>query len=77
MSDESVPADKKRQKEQRAKEFADNLASTGLKLGEFAKEAGFTRNVIYNLSIGQAPSSVEQARRLEDAFQRLRKKPRA
>ena len=74
MSGESAQAEKKRQKEERASEFSANLAATGLKLGEFAKEAGFTRNVIYNLSIGQAPSSEEQLHRLQNAFERLRRR---
>lgn len=65
--------EKQVQKEERAKEFAKKLSETGLTLSEFAKEAGFTRNVIYNLSIGQAPSTEEQALRLEKAFETLRK----
>lgn len=56
---------------QRAQEFAAKLEATGLKKSDFAKEAGFTRNVIYNLSIGQAPSSPELAAKLDAAFERL------
>ena len=59
-------------KKQRAEVFACRLAATGLSLSEFAKEAGFTRNVIYNLSIGQKPRNEDQAERLETAFERLR-----
>ena len=73
MTDETPKNDRLRQKEQRAREFATKLAATGFRLGEFAKEAGFTRNVIYNLSIGQAPRNEEQERRLNQTFERLRK----
>jgi len=66
--------DKKLQeKQERAQAFQEKLAATGLRLLQFAKEAGFTRNVMYNLSIGQKPTSEEQAIRLEQAFERLRK----
>ncbi len=63
-----------KQKQERAKAFRESLAATGLSIGDFAKAAGFTRNVIYNLSIGQAPSNDENARRLSEAFARLRRK---
>ena len=59
---------------ERARDFAAKLAATGLQKGEFAKIAGFTRNVIYNLSIGQAPSSPEQAEKLSAAFERLKRR---
>lgn len=73
MTDDPDGIEKARLKKKRAEDFAARLAATGLTIGEFAKEAGFTRNVIYNLSIGQAPSSAEQAERLDRSFQRLRK----
>ena len=65
--------EKQRQKRERADRFAADLAATGMRILEFASAAGFTRNVIYNLSIGQAPSTPEQAQRLADAFRRFRK----
>jgi predicted transcriptional regulator len=55
---------------ERAAEFARRLKATGLTITEFQKRSGLTRNVIYNLSKGQKPSSGEQARMLEEAFQR-------
>jgi len=70
---EDEKAQKLHEREARAKDFAEKLASTGLKLSEFAAAAGFTRNVIYNLSIGQAPSNSEQSERLAEAFRRLRR----
>jgi len=73
MTDDPVRTEKARLKRERAQDFAAKLKSTGLTLGEFAKEVGFTRNVIYNLSIGQAPSTAEKAERLERTFQKLRK----
>ena len=74
MTNDSNKTEKQRQKDERTKHFATKLAATGLRLSEFAKEARFTRNVIYNLSIGQAPSTEEQANRLDAAFERLKKK---
>ncbi|MDH2910303.1 MAG: hypothetical protein HKL92_08470 [Candidatus Eremiobacteraeota bacterium] len=72
MSEDSEKSRKKHEKEKRATAFAVRLAATGLSLSEFAKEAGFTRNVIYNLSIGQKPSSDSHAQKLDAAFERLR-----
>jgi hypothetical protein len=57
----------------RATEFARRLAATGLSKTEFQRQSGLTRNVIYNLSKGQRPSSMEQGRLLEEAFNRLKK----
>jgi plasmid maintenance system antidote protein VapI len=65
---------KAQEKRRRADDFAAKLAATGMKKSDFANEAGFSRNVIYNLSIGQAPSSPEQARRLAEAFDRLKRR---
>lgn len=48
----------------RAVEFKRRLAATGLRPTEFAKRAGITRNVYYNLSIGQEPKP-EQRDRVE------------
>lgn len=58
----------------RAAEFARRLRLTGLRLTEFQKRSGLTRNVIYNLSKGQKPSSSEQAAHLERAFAELENK---
>jgi hypothetical protein len=68
-----APKQKNPERLERARDFAAKLAATGLQKSEFAKEAGFTRNVIYNLSIGQAPSSREQAEQLAAAFERLKR----
>ena len=73
MTDEPATHSKEEAKSRRAEEFASNLAATGLTKSEFAKMAGFTRNVIYNLSIGQAPSSPEQATKLAAAFEKLKR----
>ena len=54
----------------RAEEFTRKLKATGLTKAEFQVRSGLTKNVIYNLSIGQPPSSVEQAAMLETAFSR-------
>jgi plasmid maintenance system antidote protein VapI len=67
-------ADKRQEKLRRAKEFAAKLEATGLKKSDFAQQAGLTRNVIYNLSIGQAPSSPELAAKLAAAFERLKRR---
>jgi predicted transcriptional regulator len=61
------------EKEQRARAFRERLAATGLSITEFQHESGLTRNVVYNLSKGQKPSSAEQARRLEEAFAKLKR----
>lgn len=58
----------------RAQEFANKLAATGLSKAEFEKQSGLTRNVVYNLSKGQAPSSPEMAAKLAAAFEQLNKK---
>lgn len=68
-------SEKLRQKNERALDFQKKLSATGLTLPQFAKELGATRNVIYNLSIGQKPSSEDLARRLHEAFERLKKWP--
>ena len=52
----------------RAKEFERRLKATGLTKSQFQARSGLTRNVIYNLSKGQPPSSQEQAELLERAF---------
>jgi len=52
----------------RAEEFERRLKATGLSKSQFQARSGLTRNVIYNLSKGQAPSSAEQADALERAF---------
>jgi hypothetical protein len=57
----------------RAAEFARRLSATGLSITEFQRQSGLTRNVIYNLSKGQRPSSPEQETKIEDAFRRLAK----
>jgi predicted transcriptional regulator len=55
----------------RAAEFARRLKETGLSITEFQRRSGLTRNVVYNLSKGQAPSNSELADKLERAFQEL------
>jgi plasmid maintenance system antidote protein VapI len=60
-------------KEQRARAFREQLAATGLSITEFQRDSGLTRNVVYNLSKGQKPSSAEQAQKLEEAFGKLKK----
>jgi hypothetical protein len=60
------PASKERA--ERAEEFRRRLGATALTITEFQRRSGLTRNVIYNLSKGQAPSSQEQADMLERAF---------
>lgn len=57
--------------EARAAEFARRLAATGLSKTDFQQKSGLTRNVIYNLSKGQQPSSPDQAAALEKAFRDL------
>lgn len=52
----------------RAEEFERRLKATGLTKSQFQVRSGLTRNVIYNLSKGQPPSSAEQAQALERAF---------
>lgn len=60
----------KTEREMRAAEFARRLKATGLRTAEFQRLSGLTRNVIYHLSKGQAPSA-EQARLLKAAFDKL------
>lgn len=59
--------------EMRAAEFKRKLSATGLSITAFQRESGLSRNVIYNLSKGQKPTSDEQAARLDAAFLRLSK----
>jgi len=59
--------------EKLAAEFAAKLARTGLRPSEFARQAGFSRGAMYHLSRGQAPSSEAQAKKLAEAFERLKK----
>jgi len=73
MAETTTPKQRDPARLARARDFAAKLAATGLQKSEFAKQAGFTRNVIYNLSIGQAPSSREQADKLSTAFERLKR----
>jgi predicted transcriptional regulator len=51
----------------RAAEFKAKVKQTGLSPTEFAARAGLTRNVYYNLSIGQEPKP-DQKRRIEAMF---------
>lgn len=55
----------------RAEAFAQRLAATGLTKTQFQLRSGLTRNVIYNLSKGQKPSSPDQAAALDNAFKEL------
>lgn len=61
------------EREERARIFRERLAATGLSITQFQRQSGLTRNVVYNLSKGQRPSSPEQARLVEEAFRRLGK----
>jgi hypothetical protein len=54
----------------RATDFLRRLKATGMTITEFQRHSGLTRNVIYNLSKGQAPSSQSQADQLELAFRK-------
>lgn len=60
----------KEARDARAAGFRRRLRTTGLTITEFQRRSGLSRNVIYNLSKGQAPSSQTQAEQLEQAFQR-------
>jgi plasmid maintenance system antidote protein VapI len=55
----------------RAADFKRRLDEAGFGLGELQRRAGLTRNVIYNLSKGQSPTSPEMAAALERAFRHL------
>jgi predicted transcriptional regulator len=57
------PAEKAR----RAAEFKARLKATGLTPTDFQNRAGLTKNVYYNLSIGQEPKP-DQKRRVELIF---------
>jgi len=61
------------EREHRAKAFRERLVETGLTITDFQRQSGLTRNVVYNLSKGQKPSSEEQAQKVEEAFARLKK----
>jgi uncharacterized protein YnzC (UPF0291/DUF896 family) len=52
---------------ERAAEFSRRLKASGLTISEFQHRSGLSRNVVYNLSIGQRPKP-EQAKALEEAF---------
>lgn len=52
----------------RAQAFARRLAAAAMRLSDFQRRSGLTRNVTYNLSKGQKPSSPEQAEAMERAF---------
>jgi hypothetical protein len=52
---------------ERAAEFSRRLKASGLTLSEFQQRSGLSRNVVYNLSIGQKPKP-EQANAIEVAF---------
>ncbi len=55
----------------RAADFARRLKATGLPITEFQRRSGLSRNVIYNLSKGQAPSSRDQENALAKAFREM------
>jgi plasmid maintenance system antidote protein VapI len=57
----------------RAAEFSRRLKMTGLSITQFQRASGLSRNVIYNLSKGQRPSSDAQALQLEKAFAELKR----
>lgn len=60
--------DRLREREARAAEFNRRLKATGIGVADFQRRSGLSRNVVYNLSKGQKPSSQEQAKLLEEAF---------
>ncbi len=43
----------------RARRLRERIAAKGLTLAEFARRAGFTRNIMYGLAKGRAPKSAE------------------
>lgn len=53
----------------RAADFERRLRATGLTRAQFQAHSGLTRNVLYNLSKGQPPSSQEKSDKLDRAFQ--------
>ena len=53
----------------RAADFKRRLEEAGLTIGQLQRRAGLTRNVIYNLSKGQLPTSPEMAAALDRAFE--------
>lgn len=55
------------EKRKRAEDFKARLLATGLTPTQFADRAGLTKNVYYNLSIGQEPKP-DQKRRIEAVF---------
>ncbi len=63
-----MTSDKYLARQTRAADFARRLKETGLSITEFQRRSGLTRNVIYNLSKGQAPSNQAQAELLAKAF---------
>jgi hypothetical protein len=65
-------ADNQEAKSARRDEFRRRLLATGLTITKFQRLSGLTRNVVYNLSSGQAPSSEAQRQMLEHAFTSLR-----
>lgn len=54
--------------QRRAEEFERRLKAAELSKSQFQARSGLSRNVIYNLSKGQAPSSQEQADAIDRAF---------
>lgn len=52
---------------ERATAFSRRLKASGLTITEFQRRSGLSRNVVYNLSIGQEPKP-EQTKALESAF---------
>lgn len=59
------------ERSERALLFRQRLQATGLGITEFQRRSGLTRNVVYNLSKGQKPSSAEQSSMLDEAFKAL------
>jgi transcriptional regulator with XRE-family HTH domain len=62
-----MPDQAPNEKQRRAEEFKRRVKATGLSQSEFRERSGITRNVYYNLSIGQEPKP-DQRRRIEAVF---------
>ncbi len=56
----------------RARAFREIVAATGLSPVEFRERSGITRNVYYNLSIGQEPKP-HHISQINETFERLGK----
>jgi predicted transcriptional regulator len=62
-----ISPEKRLARKRRGEDFLARLKSSGLTPTQFRERTGITRNVFYNLSIGQEPKP-DQKRRIEMAF---------